>query len=318
MKRFLRFTVALALMILPFLVRANASDEESRPFITTWQVKRGETIALPFVGTYKLMIINSSGEAIVQEELQKGTFYFNPPNDGYFTIKAGPEGLERFCMGDTNGITRDALSEVVDFGTVAWTSMQNTFAYCTKMVFDDGVRAPDLSNVTDMSKMFYQCGAFNQPIQDWDVSNVTDMSNMFYNCSTFNQPLAEWDVSRVTNMKEMFSGARAFSMPLRAWKTSNVTTMERMFEGCKSFTQPIEDWDVSNVTDMNYMFHDCTAFNQPLEKWNVGQVEKMYFMFSGCTVFNQRLEKWKLRDGADTENMFIGCKALGQKPSWYK
>jgi surface protein len=33
-----------------------------------------------------------------------------------------------------------------------------------------------VSNVTDMSYMFYNAKAFNQDISKWDVSNVTDMS----------------------------------------------------------------------------------------------------------------------------------------------
>ena len=32
------------------------------------------------------------------------------------------------------------------------------------------------------------------------------MSRMFYNCENFNQPLDNWDVSSVTNMSEMFRG----------------------------------------------------------------------------------------------------------------
>ena len=38
----------------------------------------------------------------------------------------------------------------------------------------------DTSNVTDMSRMFYQSGDFNRDIGGWDTSNVIDMSYMFY------------------------------------------------------------------------------------------------------------------------------------------
>ena len=45
--------------------------------------------------------------------------------------------------------------------------------------------------------------AFNQNIGQWDVSNVTDMTSMFWGTS-FNQDISEWDVSGVTTMAGMF------------------------------------------------------------------------------------------------------------------
>ena len=52
--------------------------------------------------------------------------------------------------------------------------------------------------------MFAWSKFFNQPIGDWDVSNVTDMSYMFYGHQSFNQPIGDWDVSNVTDMYTMF------------------------------------------------------------------------------------------------------------------
>ena len=65
----------------------------------------------------------------------------------------------------------------------------------------------DTSAITDMSELFdwNKRKDFNG-IDSWDVSSVTNMSRMFYNCENFNQPLDNWDVSSVTNMSEMFRG----------------------------------------------------------------------------------------------------------------
>ena len=44
------------------------------------------------------------------------------------------------------------------------------------------------------------CGDIN----DWDVSQVTDMSWMFYRAYSFNCDISNWDVSQVTDMSSMF------------------------------------------------------------------------------------------------------------------
>ena len=99
--------------------------------------------------------------------------------------------------------------------------------------------------------------AFYGHISDWDVSNVTDMSFMFWKATSFNQPLNNWDVSKVTNMKGMFYWATAFNQPLNNWDVSKVTNMQNMFQKASSFNQPIGDWVVSNVSDFDLFSEDA-------------------------------------------------------------
>ena len=69
----------------------------------------------------------------------------------------------------------------------------------------------DVSNVRDMSRMFYNCTDFNCDLSKWDVSNVEDMTGMFYRCSNFNSDLTNWDISKVKSTNYMFYGCMQFN-----------------------------------------------------------------------------------------------------------
>ena len=63
--------------------------------------------------------------------------------------------------------------------------------------------------------------SFNQNICKWNVSIVTDMDGMFYQCNSFNQNI-EVNVGKVTNMYKMFRECSEFNQTV-SWDVSNVT-----------------------------------------------------------------------------------------------
>ena len=208
----------------------------------------------------------------------------------------------------------EAVISVDSWGNIHWKSMNQFAASCEKLNKIPS-NAPNLSEVTDMSKMFWGARSFNQPIESWNVSNVTDMHYMFWGASSFNQPLEKWNVSNVTNMSGMFEGAISFNQPLEKWNVSNVTNMREMFYGAISFNQPLEKWDVSNVTDMSSMFYGAISFNQPLEEWDVSNVTDMNWMFRNAISFNQPVEKWNISNVKYMEHMFHGAGSFDKFPA---
>ena len=85
-----------------------------------------------------------------------------------------------------------------------------------------------------MSYMFYMCKELKSVgnISGWDVSNVTDMSSMFYGCTYFNQNISSWDVSNVIGMSYMFAWCESFNQDLSNWNVSKVRFIGGVFTGC--------------------------------------------------------------------------------------
>ena len=98
-------------------------------------------------------------------------------------------------------------------------------------------------------------------ISEWDVSNVTNMSHMFYVCKELKSvgDLSDWDVSNVTNMSSMFLACVELESigDISKWDVSNVTNMSYMFYMYISLNQDLSDWDVSKVQYNILMFHNC-------------------------------------------------------------
>ena len=224
---------------------------------------------------------------------------------------------------DTNGVTIKAR----DWAVVGESGTINgiTYTIVNRETLDNMIdNQEDLtrictSKIIDMSYLFWGCNVdFNQPIGNWDVSNVTDMSRMFggdgepflseTHCElqhmvSFNQDISLWDVSNVTNMRSMFANAKNFNQDISSWDVSNVEDMSGMFEGgsyydidnniwvlTHSFNQPLNNWYVSSVTTMQGMFYQST-FNKPIDNWDVSSVETMHAMFAG-SLFNQPIGNW--------------------------
>ena len=170
----------------------------------------------------------------------------------------------------------------------------------------------DVSNVTNMSKLFLFCKQFNEDISNWDTSNVTDMETMFARAESFNHPIGGWDTSKVTNMSWMFADAFAFNQPIGEWDVSNVTKMEYMFSGAIDFNCDISGWNTSNVTSMSGMFYETVRFNKPLNKWNVSRVTSMCGMFSGTHSFDKPLNKWDVSKVTNMSEMFSGASSFNK------
>jgi surface protein len=184
--------------------------------------------------------------------------------------------------------------------------------------FNQDIGDWDVSKVTDMYEMFAYSKSFNQDISKWDVSSVSEMGGMFNASESFNQDIGNWDVSNVKSMNSMFSGTESFNKDISKWDVSNVTDMGRMFADAKSFNQDIGDWDVSKVTDMGSMFQSTESFNQDIGSWDVSSVTSMGGMFNASESFNQDLESWDVQEDVFMDDIFTIARSFKQDTNKWK
>lgn len=144
----------------------------------------------------------------------------------------------------------------------------------------------DTSRITNMSDLFI-FSEFNGDISLWNVSNVTDMTRMFYECKNFNCDLSDWDVRKVKDMVYMFVNCKNFEgNGLKNWKTNNLINATGTFKGCMKFNEDISGWDMSEVNSVTEMFYNCENFDKDISEWDLKSVKEFKGVFFKCLKLN--------------------------------
>jgi surface protein len=282
-------------------------------FITTWQTDDEGTITIPVLSdemeTYEYDYFIDWGDGNFDTDVE-GTITHTYSTPGIYAVGiSGDFPAIHFASNPTEALK---ILTIEQWGGIKWKSMAGAFYGCENLEYN-ATDTPDLSEVTNMSSMFYGAAAFDGDLGGWDVSNVTDMSFMFNMASSFNGDISGWDVGNVTNMYAMFSAydhlswgavGSSFDGDISDWDVGNVTDMGSMFDCADSFNGDISGWDVGNVTDMDFMFFNAAAFDGDLSDWNVSNVKNMYGMFWYASSFNCDLSGWNVSNVEDMSGMF--------------
>lgn len=240
----------------------------------------------------------------------------------------------------TDSITKVVFSD--DFSKARPTSTHQWFCNMLSLSKIQGLGNLNLSEVTDMSYMFYNCISLTE--LNWvhfNAAKATDMSGMFYHCinlktlnlTGFSTPsainmsamfcgcssltslnLSGFNTENVTDMSQMFSGCLNLkSLNLSSFNTKNVTDMSGMFSNCWFLTDvDLSGFNTDNVTDMSGMFRRCHGFTSTnvskwLSKWNTAKVTNMYEMFYECTRLTDFDVNLNTANVTNMSNMFWDC-----------
>lgn len=249
----------------------SAAIELSIPFIMTVDTAASdydrvdEFTLVPGNGTFDYTV--DWGDGVVESYTDNTKRTHRYPSQGTYDISITGlfPHMSKDLYGEYNTVE---IMDIKQWGTIQWQSMSETF-WGAKNLSISATDSPDLSNCTTLYGMF-RLSPFNSDISNWDVSNIEDMSYMFYEATSFNQDISSWNTSSVTNMSWMFARGdfysidMSFNQDIGGWDTSNVTNMEGMFHRSSAFNQDLTGWCVTNITSEPTDF----AVECPLEESN--------------------------------------------------
>ncbi len=213
----------MALVLLSGALARPAAAQDPDAFITTWEIgEPGDEIFIPTAPATEYHFTIDWGDGTVEEISGTDpdpTHAYAEPGIYQVAITGrfprihfdlSQMDFQRPARGDIHpGDNAQRLVAVEQWGAIEWTSMEGAFAGAVNLTLD-ATDAPDLSDVSSLSRMFALGHSFDGDIGHWDVSGIEDMSHLFEQASSFNQDIGKWDVSSVTDMSGMFDGADAF------------------------------------------------------------------------------------------------------------
>lgn len=140
-------------------------------------------------------------------------------------------------------------------------------------------------NVVDMSNMFYWCGIQSIDLSSLDLGNVVSMAGMFETCRSLRSVnLSGLVAPKLTNVRGMFSGSGLKEINLKGFEASNITNMGSMFSHCESLVYlDLNDLQTPNVTSLWGMFYYCTQLTSVrVDNFYTGNVTDIGYMFGQC------------------------------------
>ena len=286
------------------------STPSTTPFVTTWDINFPQSITIFTFDYFDYNFDIDWGDGTSDQNVTGDIphFYATP---GVYTISiTGVFPYFRICdIGQSSNCSNSQrITSVESWGDQKWLYMNSSFQDAGLLTIN-ATDAPDLSEVSDMGKMFFRAEQMNANLNNWDVSNVTNMAELFRVAKDFNQLLDSWDVSQVKDMSFMFNGS-GFNQNINSWDVSDVKDMNQMF-AFTSFNQNLDSWDVSNVTNMFAMFGQNQEFDQDLSSWDVSNVLNMTLMFAESN-FNHNINSWDVSSVTEMNAMFRNNSAFNQ------
>ena len=216
---------------------------------------------------------------------QNGTYNANDDDlDGYSQVKVETGGIDEYFSDTIEAGTRSSeggwIKTLLKFKsplTIKGTSVKYMFSGYPLSEIPE----IDITNVTDMSNMFYSYENLIVAPQ-LNTSNVTNMGSTFYGCIKL-KSIPQYDTSKVINMEGTFRGCNSLAI-IPQLDTSKVTNMSRMLfmsSNANFVLTAIPQFNTSNVTDMGTIFYNCRGLIT-IPQLNASKIINIASAFSYC------------------------------------
>jgi surface protein len=177
-----------------------------------YRVNGGDSVTLPLFGVVNVTI--DWGDSTIETVNVAGMKYHTYASAGDYVVKM-TGNLEQFGNGIDGYPNADKLISITSFGYLGIISLAG--------VFKDAINletCPDFipETVTNLEYAFYGASKFNDPIiLEWDLTNVIDISYMFFYAISFNQNIFVWNTASLVHKRFFLYGASSFSQPITGW-----------------------------------------------------------------------------------------------------
>ena len=158
-----------------------------------------------------------------------------------WVLPIGANGFNRIYFNNTGD--KDKLLQIRNWGNVAWSTMQNAFYGCSNATSISSFVSPNLSSVTNMSRMFRNCSSVTTlDVSGFNTANVTNMVQMFFRCTDLVDAIGieNFNISSTTDLSSFLEDttlpAARYDTLLIGWAAQNVQNNVPFHGGNSQYT----------------------------------------------------------------------------------
>lgn len=222
----------------------------------------------------------------------------------------------------TTYLTFSSMNKVQSINITGWdtskvTNMRQMFGWDWALTEIKGLEDLDVSNVTDMSSMFYRCFALpSLNLSKWSTNSLTKMNGITTEMSALTSvDFTDWDTSKVSDFNSIFSGDDHLSdiKGVSDWDMRKATNIAYMFMNCKALTYfDVSKWRFENLTSLNHAFYSCNNLKElDVSNWDMSKVTTLQQTFDTCYLLILKgYENWDTSSLTRLDWTFSNCKSM--------